>query len=371
MTEMKTIVIDNGTDTVKAGFAGAKKPHFVIPTIVGTAKENVDLVGIKNKSYFIGNEAIAKSNMLNLVNPIENGVIQNWEFQTELWYELFANQFHCPLEDICVLTGEKPTAISANKAKMAQILFEKFNCGGFSSIQQSVLSLFSVGRRTGLVFDNGEGLGTIVPVYEGYTIPHAIIHTELCGSFLTENMKRLITERDPETADWPIEEFKAIKDKLSYVPIDFQAEEQSQEVFEQLRLPSGRYYEVGKERFLCSEVLFAPTIANKDAEGIHQIMFDSIMKCDIDIRQDLYKSIFLSGGTTMITGIAERIEKEVIALAPPSMKIVVLAPPQRKDAVWLGGSVLGTHEFFFDEMMVTKAEYQEQGESVIDLKCHS
>lgn len=371
MTDMKTIVIDNGTFSVKAGFAGTKKPHFIIPTVVGTAKENADMVGIKNKAYFVGNEALAKENLLNLVNPIENGVVQNWEFQTQLWDELFANQFHCPLEDVCILTGEKPACTQQNKAKMAQILFEKFNCGGFLSIQQSVLSLFSIGRRTGLVFDNGEGLGSIVPVYEGYTIPHAIIHTELCGSFLTENMKRLITTKDPSTAEWKLEEFRAMKDKLSYVPIDYQAEEQSPETFEQLRLPSGKYYQVGKERFICSEVLFEPTIANKEAEGIHQIMFDSIMKCDIDIRQDLYKSIFLSGGTTMITGIAERIEKEVIALAPPSMKIVVIAPPQRRDAVWIGGSVLGTHEFFFDEMMVTKAEYREEGENIISLKCHS
>ena len=371
MSQMRTLVIDNGTSSVKAGFAGSKTPRFAVPSLVGTAINEAEMVGIKNKAYFVGNEAIVKSNLLNMVAPIENGIVTNWEYMTQLYDELFGNMFHCSLNDVCILTGEKPGTPTANKAKMAQLLFETFHVGGFSSVQQSVLALFSNGFLTGLVLDDGEGLANVTPVYEGYTIPHAIIHTELCGSFLTENMKRLICARDPSTVDWDISEFKAMKDKLTYVPIDFQAEEQSQEIFERLRLPSGRYYEVGKERFLSTEVLFDPSIAEKDIEGLHQVMFDSIMKCDIDIRKDLYKNIFLSGGTTMITGIAERIEKEVIALAPPSMKICVKAPPQRRDSVYAGASVLGTQEFFFNNMMITRQEFQEQGENIINRKCHS
>ena len=367
----KTIVLDHGTSTTKAGFAGTKSPHFIVPTLVGTAKEDADMVGIKSKAYFVGAEAVLKSNLLNLVNPVENGIIKNWEFMTQLWDELFANMFHCPLNDICILTGEKPGTTKESKFKMAQILFEQFNIGGFSSIQQSSLALFSNGLLTGLVLDDGEGIANITPVFEGYTIPHAIIYTQLCGSFLTENMKRLIIERDPDSKDWELRDFVAIKDKLTYSPIDYQAEEQSPEVFEKLRLPSGLYYEVGRERFIASEALFDPQIANMQCDGIHQVMFDSIMKCDIDIRRDLYKNIFLAGGTTMIQGFAERIEKEVIALAPPSMKICVYAPPQRKDAVWIGGSVLGNQDFFYETMMISRKEFQEEGENIINIKCHS
>jgi actin-related protein len=371
MNEMKTLVIDNGTASVKAGLAGTKTPSYIVPSVVGTAINEAEMVGFKNKEYFVGNEAIVKANFLNMVNPIENGIVTDWEYMTQLYDEFFGDMFHYSLDDICILTGEKPGTTTANKTKMAQLLFETFNAGGFSSIQQSVLALFSSGLLTGLVLDDGEGMANVTPVYEGYTIPYSIIHTELCGSFLTDNIKRLITERDSSTADWHVSEFIAIKDKLTYVPIDFQAEEQAQETFERLRLPSGRYYRVGKERFLSTEVLFDPTIADKNIEGLHQVMFDSIMKCDIDIRKDLYKNIFLAGGTTMITGIAERIEKEVIALAPPSMKICVKAPPQRKNAVYIGASILGEQEFFFNNMMITRKEFQEQGENIINRKCHS
>lgn len=371
MDEIKTLVIDNGTHCVKAGYAGTKTPRFLIPTVVGTAKQDVEMVGIKNKAYFVGNEAIAKTNLLDLVNPVENGKITNWEFQTELWDELFTNMLHTSYKDTIVLTGIKPESDPIQMTNSAQIMFEKFGAGGFFAAQQSVLALFSSGLLTGLVMDNGEGTASIVPVYEGYTVPHAIIPTELCGGFLNQHMRDIVSKKDAETASFDIEQFRFMKEELCYIPIDFQAEDQSDETFKEIRLPNGKYYSLGKERFTCSEVLFDPSMADKEVDGIHQIMFESIMRCDIDIRKDLYKNIFLCGGTSMIPGIAERVEKEVIALAPPSMRIRVLAPPQRKNSVWIGGSVLGAQECFVQNMAVLKAEYDEEGPNVIRRKCHT
>merc|ERR1711994_560145 len=86
-------------------------------------------------------------------------------------------------------------------------------------------------------------------------------------------------------------------------------------------LPDGQVITVGAERFRCPEVLFKPSFIGKESDGVHTTTYDSIMKCDVDIRKDLYGNIVLSGGTTMFTGIAERMQKEIQALAPPSMKI--------------------------------------------------
>lgn len=63
------------------------------------------------------------------------------------------------------------------------------------------------------------------------------------------------------------------------------------------------------------------------------------MKCDIDVRKDLYNNIVMSGGTTLFPGIPERLTKEMTNLAPSSMKIKVIAPPERKFSVWIGGSI--------------------------------
>ena len=70
------------------------------------------------------------------------------------------------------------------------------------------------------------------------------------------------------------------------------------------------------------------------------------MKCDVDIRKDLYGNVVLSGGSTMFPGIADRMSKEITALAPSSMKIKVVAPPERKYSVWIGGSILASLSTF-------------------------
>merc|ERR1712151_962055 len=91
-------------------------------------------------------------------------------------------------------------------------------------------------------------------------------------------------------------------------------------------LPDGNVITVGNERFRTPEVLFQPSFIGKEASGIHDCTFQTIMKCDVDIRKDLYSNIVLSGGTTMFQGIGERMTKELTALAPSTMKIKVVPP---------------------------------------------
>ena len=92
------------------------------------------------------------------------------------------------------------------------------------------------------------------------------------------------------------------------------------------------------------------------------------MKCDLDIRRDLYGNVVLSGGTTMYPGIGERLTKELTNRAPPSMKVKVVAPPERKFSVWIGGSILSSLSSF-QQMWVSKAEYEEAGPSIVHRKC--
>ena len=53
---------------------------------------------------------------------------------------------------------------------------------------------------------------------------------------------------------------------------------------------------IGSERFRCPEVLFTPSMVGMEAAGIDETAFNSIMKCDVDIRKDLYGNVVLSGG---------------------------------------------------------------------------
>lgn len=59
---------------------------------------------------------------------------------------------------------------------------------------------------------------------------------------------------------------------------------------------------IGDEQFRCPEALFQPSLLGKDeGDGVAATCFNSIMKCDVDIRKELYSNIVLSGGTTMFT----------------------------------------------------------------------
>merc|ERR1739841_444836 len=147
-----------------------------------------------------------------------------------------------------------------------------------------------------------------------------------------------------------------------------QASEQSSDLEKNYELPDGNVVTIGNERFRCPEVLFKPSFIGLEQEGVHVLTFNSIMKCDVDIRKDLYNNIVLSGGTSMFPGIAERITKEITALAPSTMKIKVVAPPERKYSVWIGGSILASLSTF-QQMWISKSEYDEAGPSIVHRKC--
>ena len=84
-------------------------------------------------------------------------------------------------------------------------------------------------------------------------------------------------------------------------------------------LPDGQVITVGNERFRCPEALFEPSFLGMESAGIHEMCYNSIMKCDVDMRRDLYGNIVLAGGSSMFGGIADRMQKEMTALGPSTM----------------------------------------------------
>jgi len=362
------IVIDNGSGTIKAGFAGAEMPRLVFPAYVGKPKHMKVMAGGAEGDIFCGDKAKDLRGILKLNYPTKHGITTDWKDMQNLWQHVYS-ELNVVQDQHPVLLTEAPLNPRPNRLKSAEIFFETFNVPALYVQVQAILSLYASGRTTGVVLDSGDGVTNAVPVYEGFILPHAVTRIDVAGRDITEYLQLLLRKAGHNFhTSAELEVVKDIKEKICFVAFNIEKidKEDSEDVEPEhsYKLPDGNVIQVGAEKFRAPEVLFNPGLIGLEYVGIHQCLVNSISKCDLDIRRSLFSDIVLAGGSTMHDGFGDRLLVEVRKLAPRDTKIRILAPPERILSTWIGGSILASLATF-KRMWVTRKEYDEAGKNAI------
>jgi len=358
-------------------------------SVVGYPKQKTALVGT-DKDYYIGEEAQQKRGILILKYPLEHGIVQNWEDMEKVWRHTFDNELRMVVgdeseadEDCCgVLLTEAPMNPKENRERMTQIIFETFNARRFYVAIQAVLSLYASGRTTGVVVDCGDGVSHTVPIYEGYSMPHAIQRINLAGRDLTDYICKILQEsKITLTTTAERESAKKIKEDLCYVSMNFGEEVDAFAGKEkQFEMPDGTVVTVHNQMIRCPELMFKPSLDGKEMMGLHELTKKTVNDCDLDVRKDLLGNVVMSGGTTMFPNMPERLQAEIQGLVPEATKVKVIAPPERMISVWIGGSILASLSTFSRMWICRESNpdaqppivgYEEIGPRIVHQMCNS
>jgi actin len=373
----KTVVIDNGSGMMKVGCGGAdfhidfeaivgvpKYPFVMIDTPEHTKEATIAAPGKKRELHdpqvdpYSGNytdytetlkpavgriqERSQFRGVTKVSYPMVHGIIRDWPQMKVLWdfglsklgvqagpdstaaCKLSTGADCADPATLNFLLTEPPLNPKKNREEMTDLFLTKYGAQGVYIGIQAVLALFATDSTTGLVVDIGDGVTHIVPIVEGYAIPHAIRRMDLGGRDLSQYMARMLSE-EPEnvgrffTTSAELEIAKYIKEARGYVAYKDGTPNHFGEVLSEYTadkdtawvMPDHQVITVGTAQFRVAEPLFKPELIGVESPGIPSLIVESVSACDVDVRPKLYGRMVLSGGSSMFKNMKERIIDEV------------------------------------------------------------
>lgn len=411
--EVGALVIDIGSHSVRAGFAGEDCPKCVFPTHFGS--QTIDEMEVDGedgtkqtkKLHFGSNTLLIPRKDTEVVTAMADGMIEDWDLFESMLDYTYKKGIQSESNLHPVLFSEPAWNVRNKREKLTELIFEKYNAPAFFLCKSPVLSTFANGRSTGVVLDSGATHTTAVPVHDGYVLKQGIVKSPLGGDFVImqcrEIMKNLnidvvpacmvasketvkegapaVWEKKkdlPETTEsWKkfimnhtLEDFAATVFQITDSPYN----EQDAVSMPQLHycFPNGYHQDFGHERMRAAEAIFDPSLLQGNSMlGVSHIVSSSVGLCDVDIRLGLYSSVIVTGGNTLLQGFTERLTSDLSNKTPPSSRLKIIAPTnsiERKFSPWIGGSILASLGTF-QQMWISKQEFEEAGKSCIERKC--
>jgi len=375
------IVIDNGSGMIKSGLSHQDYPSHVFNNMIGRVKQYAakgigGFVG-EGKLYF-GDGAASLRGILQLSYPVERGTIKNFD-DCEMMIQYIQDGLRLEsFNEHAVIMTESPDNNRKVRERTTQMMFETFDNEYLCLAKPSVLSLFAYGYTTGLVLDSGDGITHSVPIYEGFTLHHAVNRLELAGKDLTQYMSNLLNENGMITnllksGSAAFEIIRCMKEDLCYTSATpYETSYNNREKSSFYELPDGNHVQVSEEvKMKTPELLFNPTVLGgryDESPGIAELCKKSICACDTDLGKAMSTYTFVTGGNTKFRGLTERLQTEVQELLPTSNRIKVTGSKDQQFLSWIGGSILSKSSRFLVENVMTRDEYEERGPDFSHIK---
>ncbi|XP_069112430.1 actin, cytoplasmic 1-like isoform X2 [Argopecten irradians] len=357
------VVIDNGSHTIKAGYAANDAPLILFRTVTGAPLHQDKTNDGESKKCYVGDEVINDMDALDIRRPIERGVVTDWDAMERIWDFTFKSLDATPSDKNVLLTDLQMNP-KWNREKMAQVMFEKFQPQGMFVFSPNVLSHYANGRVSALLLESGFEVTSVVCIYEGRKIAQSMFRSDIGGNDVTHYLIELLGKRGYSfTTPKEIEEVRTMKETCAFVSLDPEAEKEDK-IKKELTCSDGTTICLGNERFQCMEAMFNPTLIGSSACGIHELILKSIEACPIHVRADIYVNLILSGGNTKVAGLADRIDQELRKVLPTRFRKRVIAPPERLYSSWIGGSIVSSLTTT-QNLCMRSADYEEFGPNVV------
>ena len=368
----KQIIIDLGSSEIKAGFLGNPPEIKRLPNIIG---ENLCKINpsIINKPHYISSECEQYYSDLSIRNPIQRGNFIN-EDDIPLIFEYIFSQLGLNLEQI----KEHPLLITeplnnkySNSENISQILFEKMNIPALIFAKQPLLSLISTGYSTGIVLESGNDITQSCVSYEGYLIENSCLRFDYGGKDVSNTLNILLKQRNSDINYInffdDIKVLNDIKEKQCYIKTLKDDNEDFVSVHSEYILPDGSKLNLQDEKILAPEILFNNKLIFQEYFPFHEMVINSIDKCDVNIKGKLYKTIVMSGGNTKFKGIEEKMKTNLSYLIPRGVDIKLRMQENPELNCWNGGNIVASLSTF-NKMLVYKKEWEECGKNIIHVK---
>jgi len=363
------IIIDFGSNTIKFGFNYDPFPKFIIPNVVGKIK-NKSFSLIKDyNDYYCGYEALNNGPAIDLTYPrIENDgqILSTMEGQKEL-ESLFSYILYEKLklktqkDKYNIFIVDSILTSTKEREAIAHILFEKFDVYNLHFEPQSIMTLYSTSKTSGLIVDSGEISTEIVPIIEGYIISQGICNFPIGGCQLTKRFANVYQDifdmYNVCNQYWMAQKIK--EEYSEILPSNKEFEDLMSKPInkKEYSLPDGNTVELGNEIYEIPESIFNPNMIDIQTDNLPKVILDSINKCDISTRKELFNNIILGGGNTFIKGFEGRLKNEINSMKKRNCGIICLK--ERKYSSWIGASGISSLSNF--NKWISRNDYFEHG----------